>query len=79
MMPNIFETLSEGRFLDLGSRLTAEEIETLGANPFRTCPECHGEGVIGMLVGMTDFGLAMMPLPCPVCEGEGEVAYITDN
>jgi hypothetical protein len=79
MPENIFERVSEGRFIDLGSRLTAEQIDLFAARPFRQCPECHGDGIIGMALAMTEFGLMVAPLPCPVCEGEGEVAYVTDN
>lgn len=79
MPENIFDVLSQGRLLDLGSRLTPTEIEQLGANPFRTCPECHGRCIVGMALAVSEAGLAMIPLPCPVCEGQGEVAYITDN
>jgi DnaJ-class molecular chaperone len=78
MPEDLFESLTQGMFIDL-SVLSQQEIELLGSRPFRTCPECHGDCIVGMALAMSAEGLVVIPLPCPVCEGQGEVAYITDN
>lgn len=80
-MPNLFEQLTGGRIIDLGSRLTPEEISGMAARPFRACPQCKGECVIGFAIGvdMVTGGMVVSPIPCDICLGEGEVAYVTDN
>ena len=80
--PDIFEQLSDGRFISL-SRMdpTAIQIDLMAQRPFRACPECIGTGLLGLLMAADDEGNVgvLMPLPCPECEGSGLVPYISDN
>lgn len=75
---NVFEVMSEGRIIDLGSRLDADQIEQLYHCMRKTCPQCRGTGIGGVALLDLGIGLGMMPVPCDVCDGEG-LAFFTSR
>jgi DnaJ-class molecular chaperone len=79
MAADLFEKLSGGRFLDLGSRLSPDEIAQMASKMSRDCPECMGSG-IGATAGiLTLEGIVVIPLPCQTCNGTGEAFYLSHN
>jgi hypothetical protein len=73
------ERLSGGQLLNLKDRLTPQELEVFASRPYRNCDACHGTGIMGIIIGETEFGVGMMPLPCAECNGTGEILYTTLN
>jgi DnaJ-class molecular chaperone len=78
-VPNIFDVLSGGAWLDLGSRLTEGEINQMAGIMSRTCPDCGGSGILGVVGIIMQEGIGMMPMPCELCEGTGEAFYLCHN
>lgn len=59
--------------------LSAVDIDKLANHPYRTCPTCEGECIMGVALALTSEGILMIPMPCPDCDGAGQIMYISNS
>jgi len=76
---NAFEILSQGRIIDLGSRITPEQLTTMSGLIRRTCTDCEGTGLAATIGILTPIGILALPVPCDLCDGSGVMAFISQN